>query len=377
MSKKEIVVKENVVLMDKLELTGVLVWDIADISDLVDRGIVELNTATDQYYTGTGKRFSRLFVSDKVIDSLKCGVIYAKHGTYGNLQLSVKKDNGCGNLICNTVEEYQAQIRRAVEHLWIEYGIALDVSQSRIKSMEINKTFSLEQDYDSYRRVFGLIMAMLPRKSYLVSQSIWRDRRKSGYQTGSFLATSRKKGNSKKYMEFKIYDKKKQLLGVIKLDEQYVRFEFVLVGTKRIEIEFGSNSFLDITDCAINEWFEKKVNDWIIEPIERWKKQRDDAVMTAMLHFRDNPHNWVGNALAALQDQEIRQGYPVVLDVQEIVPLVSQLDGLKANRRYKIRQRMIASARSVNTMLNNRDDRKLEEVLNKLTDTPLRTQERL
>lgn len=193
--------RENIALIDKCIFSGVLIEDIEDMEKLVKQNLLEINTGKQKYLTKTMKEFSCLSLHDELIDRLKAGVYFKNLNTYGTLQTSIK-DNELSNLHCYTVEEYKKFLEKIKKHLLGQYGITVDFSYLGLKQLEINRTFQLNGEFNDYRRDFKLLMAQIPKGSYLTNQAQFKDvSNNKGYVYGTFYAKSGKK----QYLELKIY----------------------------------------------------------------------------------------------------------------------------------------------------------------------------
>lgn len=353
---------ENIALIDKCIFSGILIEDIEDMEKLVKQNLLEINTGKQKYLTKTMKEFSRLSLHDELIDRLKAGVYFKNLNTYGTLQTSIK-DNELSNLHCYTVEEYKKFLEIIKEHLLDRYGITVDFSYLGLKQLEINRTFQLDGEFNDYRRDFKLLMAQIPKGSYLINQAQFKDvSNDKGYVYGTFYAKSGKK----QYLELKIYDKKRDLLGFVVLSENWVRFELKLVGSAKVKRELETNQFYELTDEKINKWFNKKIKYFFLDPMEKWKQKRDKRLLKLMREQREKQlKNWITNTIGILQDKEIAQDFPELLDVEELLPIIDKL-GLKAKRLYKVKNSFKKRVAQAHSTLNNRDDLKLKEVLDKL-----------
>ena len=361
---KQIIVNETSALLDKLSFSNVLIDDVKDIENLIEKDILQIYEGKKiKYLTKSGKEFSRLTVQDDVV-RLSAGVSGQTKRGYCTMDISIADDEK-GNLCCLTVTEYKAHILRVKRHLEEEYGIIICTDCMYPKTLEINKTFQIAEDFELYKRVFQLIMGNLAPKSHLKGQSDFKTKEKNGYKYGTFYAKSSK--NKQQYLEFKIYDKTASILGFVTLEENYVRFEFKIVG--KVKRRLKIDTFDDMTDELINAWFDEKIEDYIVKPLKKMHKERQKEWLATMDRERNKGGHWVGNVLGAVLNQEIIQGYPVFLDVEEIVQVV-KLMHLDSKKRGKIVASLRRQAEHTYTVLSKHDDEKLAEIIRKLTAKP-------
>lgn len=364
MNENKIIVDETSALLDKLSFSNVLIDDVKDIENLIEKDILQIYEGKKiKYLTKSGKEFSRLTVQDDVV-RLSAGISGQTKKAYCTMDVSIADDEK-GNLCCMTVAEYKTHIASIKRHLEEEYGIVICTDCMYPKTLEINKTFQIADKFDAYKRVFQVIMGNLAPKSYLKNHLDFKTKEKDGYVYGTFYAKSSQ--NKNQYLEFKIYDKTASILGFVTLEEHYVRFEFKIVG--KVKRRLKIDTFDDMTDELINAWFDEKIEDYIIKPLKKMHKERQKEWLATMDRERNKGGHWVGNVLGAVLNQEIIQGYPVFLDVEEIVQVV-KLMHLDAKKRGKIVASLRRQSEHTYTVLSNHDDEKLSEIIRKLTAKP-------
>lgn len=378
----DIKVNETQALIDKVTFSNVRIAKIQEMEKLIDDEIIQkkpddpkAENEKPRYYTNDGKCFDSLrIVNDEFMNSLRVGIDGRTKKLYGTMQISVKNDTG-NNLKCNNIDDYKTQLEQTKNHILERYGVLLDFSQITIKKIEINRTFKLENDFGSYKRVFKFIMGLFPKSSYLNIQGEYRRKNGSDYEYQTLYAMSSrnkrqefdKKGNIKKpkqYLVLKIYNKTKQLMGFIVLDDDYMRLEFTIVGAQKVKRELKTNKFYELTDEEINNWFDKKIQNWIAKPIEKYQIDQNKKILKLMKEQLQSKNHWISNTLAILSDEEIKRDFPVILDVEEVLPII---DSLKVERPLRVKDSFRKQAQKINTVLSNRDDLKFAEILEKLT----------
>lgn len=290
---------------------------------------------------------------------------------FGTLQTTVAND-GYGNLNCYTIDEYKRRLEQ-IKGLISDKGIHVDVRNPTVSQMEINRTFRIDEKMPSYERVIDLMMALLPGNTKLSTTSEWANKENGNIDKNTFYATSKKSKNSKCYLGMKWYNKTKELKAHYKIivDENYIRLEFTLYGTKKIKKELGTNKFNELTDEKINKWFDKKVNDWIKKPVEKWKKEQQKKVLQIMKECKKaDGYKWVNKCVTRLLNEEIRtrNGHkPLILDIEEVIPLVNELYP-NGDRRKRTKSAFRKIAKEDASNITNRDDLKLEKLLEKLME---------
>ena len=320
-----------------------------------------------RYITASGQTFNKLLIeNDGVINKLIAGskIIGNKRVDYCNLETTIKP-TGTGYLVCYTVEDYLGRLIEIQEHLEKSYGIIADFSDINIKEVEINRTFKLEENFENYHRVLNLIMTNLPQ--YLKNQMDYKKVMNGSSEYQTYYATSKTTNKSKRYLLFKIYNKTKAIENIILLTDSYMRVEFRLVGAEKVKKALGTNKFAELTDKIINNYFDEQIDKLIKKPFEKWQKDRNKYLVGLMKKERERDiRHWQSNVLRILQNEEIAQKRPVLLDIEELIPLVNQLD-LKPNRRYDVKSNFREQSKKFETVFCNNDHLKMNEIIDKLT----------
>lgn len=334
---------------------------------LIQSGIVQQGTARAKYITHTGQEFDKLQIhNDGIINKLVAGskILANKRVDYCHLECTVK-NTGCGNLTCYTVGEYLERLQEIEKHLIDTYGIHADFSDVSIREVEINRTFRLNEDFSSYHRCITLLMSNLP--SYLKNQMDFKKNLKNNLEYQTYYATSKTTNKSKRYLLFKIYNKTKSLENIILFTDSYMRLELRLVGSEKVKKALGTNKFVELTDQIINQYFDEQVQKLIIKPYERWRCERDKYITELMQEQRTaDIRHWQTNVLRCLMNKEIQQKYPVLLDIEELLPLVNNLN-ISSKRRYDVKRNFIRQAQKFETVFCAGDHKKLQEIMEKLT----------
>lgn len=360
-------IKENVALIDKVIFSGITIVDIEDIDELVTRGIIEQGDCKAPYYTETWQQFRSLLIEhDGVIDKMVAGgtKLNRVQMSYCTLECNVK-NQGYGNLACYTVEDYAARLKEIQQHLLLEYGILADFTYITVKEIEINRTFKLDREFVDYHRAITVLMNNLP--TYLKSQMEYMKIEQNSVEYETYYATSKKTNKSKRYLLLKIYNKSKALENIVLLTDSYMRVEFRLIGTEKIKKDLGTFRFLELTDKIVNEYFDNQVQKLIVGPLQKWQQSRDKYLIKLMKQQRqDDIRHWQTNVLRILQNEEIKQKRPILLDIEELIPLVDQLK-LNSKRKSDVKKNFRKQAQKYETVFCAGDRQKLDEIVDKLT----------
>lgn len=353
-------------LIDKAKFGNLFILGFKDKNALIEMGVLEDNPKSKiKYVMPNGDSFTRLNIHDSLIDKLfaSSSAVGSGNMNYCHLELSIHGEKG--NLNCYTAAEYYDYLLMVQKHLKQNYGIMTDFSDLRLRGIEINRTFQISSEFKTYHRVIELLWANLPKS--LKKQSEFREVQKEGIEHESYYATSRQSNKSDHYIELKVYNKTKQLQKIVVLEEQYMRVEIKLTGSQKIKNELKTNSFAELTDELINRYFQVQMEKMFINPYYQWVKARNKEIITLMKFTREeNKNHWIINTLRVLQNREITDKKPHLLDIEELIPLVNELGYTDKKIRYQIKTIFRKQAQRYESCFCNKDDLKLKELLEKI-----------
>lgn len=358
---------EQTALLDKAVFSNISIVEFQDMEGLIEKGILEINTSPVKYITAAGQEFNRLTIeNDGLIDRLVAGakLMNGKYINYCILQTTVKQKEA-GNLVGYTTGDYFEHLQIISAHLAFDYGIEVDFSDVSVKELEINRTFRLDNDFSEYHRVINLIMSNLP--SYLKNQMDYKHVGKDNTEFETYYAASKQNNKSDRYLLLKIYNKTRALQKIIVLTDSFMRAEIRLIGSERVKRALHTNRFAEMTDEIINGYFDGQMQTMIVRPYRKWQEQQRKYLKKLMEQQRkDDIRHWQTNVLRILQNQEIDQKRAVILDVGQLMDIVDTLQ-LSANRKYDVKSNFRKQAGKYETVFCNGDDRKMEELIEKLT----------
>ena len=367
--------------LDKIGLKDGEIISIDDLEELKQRNVLFVNekskksddesqNTSDKYVTRNNQSFSYMKIKkDGEINQLKAG----KSGfgkQYVILQTNVC-DGNIGNLQGNTVKEYHEQIKRIEKKLQSNYGIQASFDNSTVNYIEINRTFRLEHDFNAYSRDIELILAEMPRMNYvsefgdtLLDNTYFEE--KFNQIEAHTVWNKQGKSKNKQFQMVSIYNKSKQIRGAIYLDGDCMRFEITLVGVKNIQSAFKTTKLYELTDEKINQYFAEQIDKLIVKPLDRWRAKRNAYLKKLIKSEREKDiYNWQVNVLRVLNTQEnIHHGKPCLLDVSELYPIIDKIKDI--NRKQRVKDRFLVQAEKYESIFCNRDDLKLQEIIDKL-----------
>lgn len=357
-------VREDVALVDQIVLNNIEILHIADLYNLIKQNIVEISTTPPKYVMADGQEFSQLEITnDIMIDRLYASTMYKgyKKINYCTLALSVKSE--IGNLYCYTIIDYKNKLVEIKNHLWNQYGIMISIDNATVKTIEINRTFGLNESFNSYNRVIRVMMQQLPKRLRNHVQ-IYKTNKNQTYYARNSKSTDR-------FISIKIYDKTTDLETkhhTNNISVSYMRVEIRVTGSDNIKKSFGSRHLSTITDELLNLFFNKKMVSYFFNPYTEWIKKRNKHLITIIQEQRSiDIRHWQINLLRTLSNEEISNGFATLLDITELFPLLkSKKLNLTPKRQYEIKKNFQRHVKDYEIVFNQKDNEKLNELLAKL-----------
>lgn len=359
---------ETAVLIDKVCLYDFHVVEIADMDKLLRKGIVRVYAGVDTYLeTMEGEKYNCIKIgSTQLFDSFRyCLTQYRTISAKMEITINDPME---GNLNCYTAGDYHDRIWGIHELLIEQYGIYVDFSDTKFDYIEINKTITLDGDYEGYIRslrvMYDMLASALRLKYQLNGIYKKKDRRLGNINIpGTFGGSSGTKG-----IEVAIYDKTTQMQKTkrINIEAPYLRLEIRLKSSRKIKDAFGTNVIWEITDTAINSYWHKLMEESIIQRYERYCYIRDKQIKSVLKsHYAKGSRTWVRDSIIELSTREIYKNLPVMLDIVELLPLLSCLKFGSPQSKYYARKTFIVAASTYPNIFNG-NLVKLEEVIEKL-----------
>lgn len=176
---------------------------------------------------------------------------------YGRFEVSYRKNNftgqqyvfsqiqmrnwneQTGNVRSLTATEYKQSVRDMIEHFKKVYGVKINASDIRIKEIEFNATFFLEEAFESYAPAITLMMINLPESRYKDRKFVtWQQVREGRV----CLETTVAKNSTS---QIKIYNKSKHLedIGIpLHTEKDIFRLEYTIRDSRILEHTDNMNS---------------------------------------------------------------------------------------------------------------------------------------
>ena len=360
---------DELILLDKISLYNFAIKAIENMELLQGAEIITVKESQRKYVVlDTGESFSTLHIAKtEFFDDFFYGI--RKNKVYAYMEISVP-DDGFHNLNCLTVMQYTQRIKDIACFLQENYGIIVDFGNLKYRSMEINKTIVLNDDFQLYCRPISLMMYLLPNylrlKEADFSETDMHPKKVSDYRHRIFTYT---KTSGKKGISVKIYDKKSQLAKCYKIitSQNYLRFEITLKASTKIKCIFGDNDFNAITDKLIRQYFMNFIICNIVTPYENYCKKRNNELKKILVqNYEPESKTWTRDTFNIVQEIEIKNNVPFMLDIEELISQIRYLKIDEKQNRYSIKKRFGYLCEKYNSVFIQGDGAKYNEIITKL-----------
>lgn len=292
-----------------------------------------------------GKRIGKLVIKNQYIGKLT--VSFERNNLdgeeYVNSSLELMVSGGNHNLQNLNTMEYQARIIDVFQVLAEEYGVEADYSTIKIKKLELNATFFLNEAYEKYKQPVLLLMRNVPPKRYgtnkgnnAVKYATWHEANIGTSEDK--LETALVKNSS---IELKIYNKGKHLKDIGELDElekDIMRVEYTIKDRRILENAFGDNLVVSLTDEKINALFKKYFNRDVVTRYYQWAADNHRQLVELTKKHRELYQKWTGNFFRECRQYEATNGLPILFDINDMEKVFRELEpksGRNASRKFK------------------------------------------
>lgn len=235
-------------------------------------------------------------------------------------------DNG-NNLKNLSVHEFKSRIQAAVQHYNASYGLKLDVSRLKLRSMEINTTIELKEEIGAYTGVLALFCKLLPAKYYKDCKlMVWQELHT--WQSESFTVR-----NSS--VELKIYNKSKQLRDaqIILLPDNLLRIEYVFRRLQHNPLENPEK----LTDQMIQNQFLRFFRRDIVKPYADWIPQHKEKLQQLLQAHRTGNRYWINSFCRDCRHRNAAEPFEALFDLEILKEVLQdELSGDK-NRSRKLK----------------------------------------
>lgn len=264
-----------------------------------------------------------------------------------------------GNLNNLSVVEYKDRIEFIKDYLQEEYGVFIDISEAKIRNMEINCTFEINEEFFKYHRALRLMMYNMSNDSEKTMIVEKNNKKKQSIESETFYY-------GKNQWLIKFYDKKRQLEDTIgyKCDIYIMRIEITLKKIQKINDAFKTTYISEITDDKIVNFFMKQFRNLVEKKYRKWrrdnKKQLNELII---FHKNKSWNNWQKNLLNDCRNMELINRVPIILELDD---LFEQIKSLEKGRHFTRVKNAIENKCEEDDVFLQNDSKKIEEIISKV-----------
>ena len=317
--------------------------------------------------TSTGRHVGKLLVKDpkfgKLILSFEKNNLTNLHYVKCKLEMTVTSD--LANLQNLDAESYKTHVNSVFDMLEQDYGIKIDHSSVKVKQLEVNATFYLNESYEKYQKPILLLMQNAASKYYHGKHLTWNEADAIAKKTT--LETSLVKNSS---MELTIYNKGKQLIDDGLIDPQdltadIMRVEYRIKDRRILRHAFKSEQVDKITDQNLRKLFQKYIERDLVAPYMAWAEQNHNQLVYMVQQHRAAEQKWTAGFFRECRQFEATHGFPILFDLEDMRSVFKELEsgsGRNAGRKFR---KFLNSATYEKDLLGN--TKRLQEILTKIT----------
>lgn len=357
--------------LDKVIITGFEVLSISNINRLIAEKIVDIKVGQSKYIPlSNGMHYSSL----TIIDEPLFDVLSQKLSRFGELKTELQitvNDPIYRNLMGYTIYDYQKRITQIQYYLLSQYGISVDFSKAKFKYLEISKTIILDGIVPEYANAIAAIMENMPSSLRLNEDRLYCSNPNLFSGEAKALETfSRSSG--KRGLEVEFYDKGKELDKLNYPKEkaacsELLRFEIKLKSQNTIQRKFGIDATIwTINQTQINQYYNSFVLRNILNPYNKLSDYRIKRLTKLVKDIKQQDYHWIGHIFLRIAGHYIANGFPIMLDISELITAVKGLPDLNAKQRYAIIKSINDQASKYIPEFTKHDDKRVIEIGSKL-----------
>lgn len=155
--------------IDYTELGGIKLKSIEDIDALIKNKNVIISMSQGHIYTIEDKKghcinCTNIQISDEKIAKLNIGIKTVGYFCKEYVLLNMSINDKGNNLLPLSYDDYNKRLSDAIDHIYNTYGIELDTENISFRTLEINKTFILNNSWSMYQESLILFTNLMPKK---------------------------------------------------------------------------------------------------------------------------------------------------------------------------------------------------------------------
>lgn len=317
-----------------------------------------------------GSKIAKLKVQDRRFGYLEVsfGTSNLTKNKYIRSSLGIEVTGEFRNLQNMNCDEYRSRIYEVFQMLEQEYGIKAKHDDVRVKRLELNATFYIDEPYANYRKAILLMIRNVPAKMYQnckdnnsVKYATWSQ---ANVRTGADeLETALVKNDS---IELKIYNKGKHLKDIGEMegtDRDIMRIEYTFKNQKVLDKAFGDNRVSSLTDAKVNALYRKFFNRDILNRYKKWRAENTQQLIDLVVKHRQLNKHWTSSFFRECREIEQTRVLPVLFSIEDMRLVFKALHKNSDVARDKFR-RFKAQATYESDMFGN--TKRIEEIFRKI-----------
>lgn len=247
------------------------------------------------------------------------------------------------------------------------FGIEYDYSDASFKKLEINKTFTINNDFNKYKRCVDLLISNIPPNRFSNTDELkiaqWdciKDKRKT---SETILLKSKRR-------QLKIYDKVKQLIDISRKNKELktVVDEIEYLNHKVMRVEYTLKNLglvTDMSDKKIIELFNYNFKADILDSYKIWRKSNKTVLIDLINRCKTKSRYWKNELIRKCKTYEYNHRIPLLFDVEDLKEALYITEGSKRKAQRKLSQikTIIKKDKTFNLMGNTA---KLNEIFKKI-----------
>ncbi len=242
------------------------------------------------------------------------------------LQLQINPNSH--NLKPLTIEEYRQRVTDIFTDIEYIFGIEYNYSSAVFTKIELNKTFTIEKEFKSYKTALNLLYSNIPPNRFSNNElklATWSSINSS--QNTISTETMQVKSTRR---TLKTYDKVKQLIDVLgqnniderllELNHKVMRFEYTITDKEILKKHLTTNAVFDehITDKALRTLFDELIEKDILNPYYKWRKQNTQNLIDLINNCKAVSQHWRLELIRRCRAYDNLHNIPLLVDVNDL-----------------------------------------------------------
>lgn len=247
------------------------------------------------------------------------------HTVNTTLQLQIEPTGY--NLKPLTIEEYRQRVIEVFKDIEDIFGIKYNYTSAVFATIEVNKTFTIDNDFNKYATALNLLYSNIPAHRFNINElklAIWASvntRENLKHWENIFVKSSRR--------ILKTYDKAKQLLDtlgdnvdkkLLYLNHKVMRVEYTITDKNILQNHLNTTSVFDdkVTDTALRTLFNSFIDKDLLKPYYKWREQNTQDLIDLINHCKAINQQWRLELIRYWRAYDNAHNIPLLFDVNDL-----------------------------------------------------------